>query len=224
MTTYLTIDIETIGTQSQAVKDRIAETITPPATMSKAETILAWEKDKKPDAVKEAIAKTSFSGALGHICCIGYAFDDDEPQTVSWPEEAKDEREMLHYFVQFISVDKFARPVIVGHNVANFDIRFIWQRAMVLGVQMPVWFPRQVKSWSEEVFDTMTAWAGHNGIISMDNLCEALGLEGKGDVDGSMVAQMFADGKHEAISQYCKNDVAKTREIHRKMMVAFGKS
>lgn len=222
--THLYLDIETIGTQSQAVKDRIAETIKPPATISKPETIAAWEKDKKPDAIKEAIAKTSFSGALGHICCIGYTFDDDEPQTVSWPQEAKDEREMLHYFLQFISVDKFNCPVIVGHNVANFDIRFIWQRAMVLGVRMPNWFPRDPKPWGGEVFDTMTAWAGARDTISMDNLCLALGIEGKGDVDGSMVAQMFADGKHEAIATYCARDVSKTREIHRKMMVAFGKS
>lgn len=222
--TYLYLDIETTPTQSQEVMDRIAETITPPATMSKPETILAWEKDKKPEAIKEAIAKTSFSGALGHICCIGYAFDDDEPQTVSWPLDSDDEREMLKYFVQFISVDNYKRPVIVGHNVANFDIRFIWQRAMVLGIKMPQWFPRDPKPWGGEVFDTMTAWAGARDTISMDNLCLALGLEGKGDVDGSMVAQMFADGKHEAIAAYCRDDVAKTREIHRKMMVAFGKS
>lgn len=30
-------------------------------------------------------------------------------------------------------------PVIVGHNVAGFDIGLIMQRAIILGVRLPLW-------------------------------------------------------------------------------------
>jgi predicted PolB exonuclease-like 3'-5' exonuclease len=52
----------------------------------------------------------------------------------------------------------------------------------------------------------------------MDNLCRALGLAGKGDFDGSMVAQAWADGKHETIIEYCRADVEATRAIHRRFV------
>lgn len=221
--TYLYLDIETIPAQSENARQRVAANVKPPAAMKKADTIAAWEKEQKPAAVEEAIAKTSFSGALGHICCIGFAFDDDEPQTVSWPLQHQSEAECLHYLTTFISSgNDFRVPTIVGHNVTAFDIRFIWQRAMVLGVAMPSWFPRNPKPWGTEVYDTMTAFAGARDTISMDNLAIALGLEGKGDIDGSMVAQMWSDGKHQEIVDYCKQDVARTRAIHRMMIRAYG--
>jgi DNA polymerase elongation subunit (family B) len=223
--TYLYLDIETIPAQSERAQQRVAANVKPPAAMKKADTIAAWEKEQKPAAVEEAIAKTSFRGDLGHICCVGYAFDDDEPQTVSWPLQHKSEAECLHYLAKFISVGRRASaPTIIGHNVAAFDIRFIWQRAMILGVAMPSWFPRDPKPWGIEVFDTMTAFAGARGTISMDDLAAALNLPGKGDVDGSMVAQMWADGKHQEIADYCKDDVVRTRSIHRMMIRAFGEA
>ena len=62
------IDIETIPTQSAETRARIADTVKPPATMKKAETIAAWEAEQKPVAVEEAISKTGLKGAYGHIC------------------------------------------------------------------------------------------------------------------------------------------------------------
>lgn len=70
--TYLYLDIESIPAQTQRAKNRIASTVKPPAQMKKAETIAAWEKDCKEQAVIEAIDKTSFDGGLGHVCCIGW--------------------------------------------------------------------------------------------------------------------------------------------------------
>lgn len=224
--TYIYLDIETIPAQSEEAKARIASTVKPPASMKKAETIAAWERDQKADAVKEAIEKSSFNAAYGHICCIGWAIDDGAACAISWPcKIAKDEKETIELFFEMVGGyirSQSSNAVIVGHYITGFDIRFIIQRCIVLGIRIPSWFPRDPKPWSNDVFDTMTAWAGAKDSISMDNLCAALGLEGKGDVDGSMVAKMFAEGKHDEIAQYCREDIERTREIHRKMMVAFG--
>lgn len=224
---FLYLDIETIPSQSPDVHARIAETVTCPGNISKPETVKAWETDKKPGLVKEAIAKTSFDGALGHICCIGWAWNDDA--VLIFPVvTVEDEREALASFTRALieqaDSENFYSPVIVGHCVASFDIRFLWQRAIVLGVRMPAWFPRDPKPWGNEVFDTMTAFAGAKNTISADRLARALGLQGKDEVDGSMVAQMWAEGRHGEIAEYCRSDVEMVRSIHRRMMIAFGEA
>lgn len=218
----LYLDIETIPAQTTDIKDRIASTVKPPAQMKKPETIAAWEANDKPAAVEEAIAKTSFNGAYGHVCCIGWAFDDEPAQSIIWPLDVETEAATIHAFKTIAAARTNFAPTIVGHNVAEFDIRFLWQRAMVLGIVMPVWFPKDPKPWGREVFDTMTAFAGARNTISMDNLCAALGIPGKDDMDGSMVAEAWANGEYRRIADYCTADVERTRLIHRKMMIALG--
>jgi hypothetical protein len=223
--TSLYLDIETIPAQSQEARDRIAATVKPPAAMKKAETIAVWEAEQKATAVAEAIDKTSFNAAFGQICCIGFAFDDSPATSISWPVNADNEKLMISAFFDEagkIIGNRF--PTIVGHFITGFDIRFIWQRCMVLGIRVPAWLPKDPKPWDGGVFDTMTAWAGARDTISMDNLCQALGIDGKGDVDGSMVGKMFAEGKHKEIAAYCRDDIGRTRAIHLKMMAAFGEA
>lgn len=223
----LYLDIETIPTQSAEVHSRIAETVTPPGNLSKAETIAAWVAEKKPGLVKEAIAKTALDGSVGHICCIGWAWDDGHSVS-QWIENVDDEKEAIRFVVESLNhkVNSTAYPTvtIVGHNVINFDIRFIWQRAIVLGIRMPSWFPRDPKPWGNEAFDTMTAFAGSRGTIGMDRLCLALGMAGKGEIDGSMIGDLWSAGEYEKIASYCRADVERTRQIHRRMQVAYGEA
>ena len=194
--------------------------------MSKADTIAAWEKNDKPAAIEEAIAKTALDGTYGHVCCIGWAIDDGQIVTTS-ATDAKSERNALSHFIATLTGSLGANPfreppVIVGHNVIGFDIRFLWQRAIILGVKMPHWFPRDPKPWGGDVFDTMTAWAGQRGTIGLDRLCQALGIPGKDDIDGSMIGQMWAEGRRDEITSYCAADVERVRAVHRKMQIAFG--
>ncbi len=219
---HLYLDIETIPASDPAIIADIAAGITPPKTMSKAETIAAWEAETKPGFVKEAVAKTSFNGALGSVCVIGWAWDD-EPVRFATIEKVS-EATMLRAWVQLVGADAdFGPKIVVGHNV-TFDIRFLWQRAIVLGVPMPHWFPRDPKPWGRDTFDTMTAFAGAKDTISLDNLCKALDIPGKDDFDGSMVADAWAAGEFDKVASYCRADVEKVRLIHRKMQIAFGEA
>lgn len=220
MPNYLYLDIETIPSTDAQIIAEIESSITPPGNISKAETIAAWEAEKKPALVKEAVAKTALDGARGKVCCIGWAWDDS-------PTMAKigsNEPQVLSEAFEAIASERigYERPVVVGHFVAGFDIRFLWQRAFVLGVRMPAWFPRDPKPWSPEVHDTMAMWAGAKGSISLDNLCKALGLPGKGNVTGADVAGMWERGEHEAIAAYCEADVERVRQVHRKMLYSMG--
>lgn len=213
METTVFLDIETIPAQSQAAYDQIAATIKPPANMKKADTIAAWEADQKPAAILDQLAKTSLDPAQGHICTIAWASEEGEPKCAQ-AETVDQEADVLRAF--FGAFHQHTRVTFVGHYIGGFDLRFILCRAVVLGVPIPQCIPRDPKPWDNKVFDTMTAWAGQRGTISMDNLARALGIEGKGDFDGSQVAQAWADGLHQQIADYCCDDVARTRAIWRK--------
>lgn len=224
----LFLDIESLPTDDDAVKAEIAASITPPSTMSKADTIAEWEAKKKPGLVAEAIAKTSFDGGKGRVCCIGWAWNDEPAQSIQL-SDSRDERTFLDAAAELVEITRpkyvaFHQTKIVGHYVADFDIRFLWQRAFALGVRMPAWFPRDVKSWDKNVSDTMFMWAGAKGSISLDNLCKALGIKGKTGVDGSMVAGMWERGEYEAVGDYCIGDVERVRNVYRKMQIAYGEA
>lgn len=228
--TNLFLDIETLPTDRADVRDYIASTITPPANLKKPESIAAWKAEKKGDAIDEAISKTGLDGAFGRICVIGWAWNDEGPQytALSEPGQAGDEKGMLGEFALALEMGHKRNhldgyPTVIGHNIINFDLRFLWQRCMVNGIRLPAWFPRDPKPWDDTVFDTMLRFAGQRGTIGLDRLCLALGLPGKDGIDGSMVADLWAKDP-KAVADYCMADVERTRAVYRKMSIAFGEA
>ena len=178
-------------------------------------------RDEKADEVGDAEwRKTSFDGAKGQICCIGVALDDSEPITLWRADEARMLRDFFLIVDSHIRQNNLRRPTFVGHNLAAFDLRFIFQRAVINRVPVPAWFPRNARPWDDSINDTMLMWAGHGGRISLANLCEALGVESNNDTDGSMVCDMYLQGQIEKIAEYCADDVRITRECWRLMTLA----
>ena len=214
-TNYTYLDIETIPSQSPALLDKLRTEVTAPAQYKKPESIKEWIAENADRVARDQLAKTSFDPAHGHICTIAWAKDDGEIAS-SHAETIYDEADTIRAF--FSDLDKYHSQVFVGHYVGGFDIRFILCRAVVLGIPIPRSIPRDPKPWSGNIFDTMIAWAGQKDRISMDDLCAALGIEGKGDFDGSMVADAWANGEHDKIVEYCRADVWRTREIHRRFL------
>lgn len=228
------LDIETIPGQAPAVREMIAETITPPANMSKPETIAKWWAEQSETAIEEAWRKTSLDGAFGHIAVIGYAINDAEPVTIyhdlyGAPEV---ERDMLGTFFSAIAeagsrtlaggTRSDTTPTFIGHNVLDFDLRFIFQRAVMLGIRPPSCIPFDAKPWDKTVFDTMTAWAGARNLVSLDKLCRAFGIDTKGseigeEIDGSNVWDFVREGRIADVARYCAGDVERVRQIHRRL-------
>ncbi len=224
MNTIITLDIETIPSQREDVREYIAATVTHPGNIKKAETIAAWNENEKPAAVDEAVSKTSLDGAFGQVVCVAIdTRDDGEPALVSGMNE-QDLLCDLNFLIkrEFDASDNFSTTV-VGHNVSSFDLRFLVQRYMVNGIRPHPIIARaaQAKPWeSEKVYDTMIQFAGVGNRISLDKLCLALGLPGKGDITGADVWPMVQAGKLAEVAEYCKQDVIKTRAVFRRMTFA----
>jgi len=223
MMNYIHLDIETIPTQRQDVRDFIAKTVTHPGNISKTETIAKWNEESRPAAVQEAVDKTGLDGAFGQIVCIGFDLHDTgEPEAIYGLDEA----ELLARFnlvLQSIRSADLLSTTVVGHNVAGFDLRFLAQRHIVNGIRPHSLIARaaQAKPWeSEKVFDTMVQFAGVGNRISLDKLCLALGLPGKGDITGADVWPMVQAGKLAEVADYCKDDVRKTRAVFKRMTFA----
>lgn len=180
-----------------------------------------FREEKSEDVAQEEYRKTSFDGGRGHIAVIGLAVDN-EPAFASYTVDengafdiATERAVIQSAFNEINSVfdpSRDTRPVFVGHNVVGFDLRFLFQRAVVLGIKPPSIIPFNARPWDMHVFDTMVAWAGVGNRVSLDNLCKALGIEGKGDIDGSMVWPMIQEGKIAEVAEYCVHDVEITRE------------
>jgi predicted PolB exonuclease-like 3'-5' exonuclease len=208
------LDIETIPSQSPTLLAKLMDEVTAPAQYKKEDSIAAWMAENREAVARERLAKTSFDPAHGHICTIGWAAGEGETKAAFIGSDVDYESEVLVSF--FASLQPYAHTTFVGHYISGFDLRFIINRSVVLGVPIPQCIPRDIKPWHPRIFDTMTAWAGSRDTISQDKLCEALGIAGKDGFDGSMVADAWANGEHDRIAAYCRDDVEKVRAIWRK--------
>lgn len=214
---HIYLDIETIPSQDIALMDKFRAEVTAPAQYKKADSIAQWLSENREDVARDMLNKTSFDPAFGHVCTIGYALGGG-PVCIHHADTIDKEADILRAF--FAAIPKYRKSQFVGHYITGFDLRFILCRAVILGVSIPREIPRDPKPWADSVFDTMTAWAGAKGSVSQDKLSQALGLEGKGDFDGSMVAEAWGRGDHKTIADYCARDVGTVRSIHRKFIAA----
>ena len=177
------------------MKDIFADGVTHPATMKKAETVEKWEKEQKPAAIEKAIEKSVFDGGAGEIITFGWAVDDGEPLTIQRSDKVS-ESDFLHLVNDELGSLKMP-PLWIGHNICGFDLRYLWKRFIVNNIRPSIKIPFDAKPWGNDVFDTMYEWAGLGGNDkkSMDFVCKALGIEGKGDMYGSIVYQAWKHGE-----------------------------
>jgi len=221
------IDLETCPSQDPDVRAQIAASITAPGNYSKPESISKWEAENKPALVEEAWRKTAFDGALGHICVAGIAIDDEEPEALYADEWLRDERSVIASLFNRIKDASSGnrRLTFIGHNLVEFDLRFLFQRAVVLGIRPPAIIPFKAKPWDDTVFDTMSTWSGLKDRVSLDKLCRVLGIAAKGteigeEIDGSKVWEFVKAGRIADVATYCKGDIERTRHVYKRMTFA----
>lgn len=219
----LFLDIETMPGQRSGLYDRIAERVRPPANMSKPETIAKWEDEKKAAAAESQWLKTALDGTFGEVAAIAWAFCEGPIQSAVRGLDDS-EADLLHRFGDAVcaGVDNNTTLVWTGHNITGFDLRFLWQRFVVNQVVPGILIPHNKRGFDPGIFDTMIEWSGGriHDATSLDDLCYALGLAGKGDVAGGDVWALLADGDVDAVNEYVRADVSRVRSVYRRMTFA----
>jgi predicted PolB exonuclease-like 3'-5' exonuclease len=160
----------------------------------------------------ELIKKLSLSAMTAKIICLCYAI---EPPTDSEVQVLEgDEIEILKNFWQLAAdCDLF-----VGHNILDFDLRFIYQRSIIHQVKPSRDLPFG-RFRNAPIFDTMHEWSkwGREH-ASLDLLSRTLSLPSpKETLDGSKVYPYYRAGKIADIIDYCRCDVDSVRQVYRRL-------
>ena len=224
MQNIITFDIETVPTANEKTIAKIRaeieqekRTITAPANYKDPDKIAVYiaEKAKELDGdFDRRLRQTALNGARGHIYCISAALNDAPP--ICFYDE--NEVNVLRMFFEFCANNgQRSNDIYCGHNVVAFDLPFIYQRAVILGVKPPDCVPFHAKPWDARIFDTLVKWCGVRGEGSMDSVCDALGIDGKGDITGKTFYDAVLAGRHDECLQYCNEDVVRTREMYKRM-------
>lgn len=167
---------------------------------------------KVNDSFEGYLTQTNLDGAFGRIFCISVAINEEPVKCL-----VGDENDILK---NFWDTAKDA-DLFIGHNIFDFDLRFIYQRSIILGVR-----PTKDLSFQRyrnyPVYDTMYEWNKWNMAdkIDLDKLAKALSIKSSkdGGMDGSMVHSYFEAGKYQEIYDYCKADVEVLRAIYKRMI------
>lgn len=218
------LDVETLPSLSPAARDLARESVKPPGTLKKPESIAAWWETEAPAAIDEAHRKQALDAASGELCAVGFASDEVDPVSlVRGLDES--ERDFIARALDGIQglLDAAtvtapnghewpAEPYFIAHN-APFDLGFLMRRCWVNAIRPPFKLPQPSAREGKDYGDTMTAWAGYRGTISLDRLCRALGVPSPkaGGTDGSQVFELWQTGKHEELARYNAADVLATR-------------
>ena len=210
---HLYFDIETLPCEDEALKAEIVAGIQPPGNYKKPETIAEWERTEKPKLVEEAVQRSGLDGGFGKVLCVGWTIDDGPVDVIY----RSDERLTLQALLEALEITKNHATTIVGHNIAGFDLRFIWQRCVVNGLFPGVLYnAMQAKPWDKCINDTMLMWHPQNK-VSLPKLCKILGIQKDDPVDGSQVFALFKAGEMGKIIAHCTSDVEAVRSCHRKL-------
>ncbi len=225
---YLYLDVETLQTTNSDVIADLESKITAPGQYKKPDSIAEWIKENHDSELEKLVSQTSFNALHGSIACICFALDDDEVQAVSTKDQ--NELAMLTEFYEIL-LEKISEDrqggnrghrdlVVVGHNVVGFDLPFIKQRSIINGIRPPteLQLAMSAKPWDKYVQDTMLLWSTDSQKrVSMDSLCRAFNIPGKGDFDGSKVNSEWTTGSKTKVIDYCRMDVVRTREIYKRI-------
>ncbi|CAB4159270.1 Predicted 3'-5' exonuclease, PolB-like [uncultured Caudovirales phage] len=237
-----------VDAELKAVDAKI-EGIQAPSTYKDAAKIEAYVNEKRaaleaerntllhsiPERFDAAWRKTSLDGAFGNIFCVSIAIGDGLPFSIvneDWTSPSGEAGLLLKLDRELrdIQIETKHRGFLVGHHIIGFDRKFIRQRGIVRRVQLPSIITDPVKPWERGVvFDTMAAWSDDpRDRISMNKLCLALGLEGKGgdlddgeDIDGAKVWDFVKAGQGDKVVTYCEGDVIRTRNIFNRINGVF---
>jgi hypothetical protein len=163
----------------------------------------------------EIIKKLSLSAVTAKIICLGYAIEPSLTNTVDVLQG--EETDIIKNFWKLAADCN----LFVGHNILDFDLRFIYQRSVIHQIKPSRDIPFS-RFRNAPIYDTMHEWSkwGREH-TSLDSLSKALGIPSpKENLDGSKVYPYYRAGRIGEIVAYCKRDVDSVRQIYHRLTFA----
>lgn len=161
----------------------------------------------------------------GRVLCIGMIIECDgtpaRSGVLGFDRRGEslhpDEGRTLRQFWKLLEGFNTSRDLIIGHNALDFDLPFIYNRSRINRVRPSVRLSF-ARYRSQPIYDTMREWANWNpkANLSLRHLSEVLrlGLSKSDDFGGGKVYDAYLAGHHQAIADYCLQDVVVTRAAY----------
>jgi 3'-5' exonuclease len=247
----LVLDIETHPTRNRDEIERMRTDLKPPGNYKKPESIAEWFATQGRAAMDEAIARTALRGTSGEVTAIGYRFIDID-NLGHLMSVAFDSGPQVHVRALDESVPVFLRKVfedtvyppgfgigsivpddagrdyatprwVVGHNLAQFDLPFLWQQFVRYAIPWPFYLPVLPSAYDDRVFDTMTGLVGARNTISLEDAARACGLNyDPASIPSAEVPYAWASGSHQLVADHLRNDIQVTGDLAIRLLMVRG--
>jgi hypothetical protein len=223
----LFLDIETAPTDDDKIIEELSASIVVPGNYKKEESINAWLAENGQAELEKKIRQTALDGLYGQITSIAWAYGGGDinvltrkslPQHTPPHKGIGSEKWLLSGF--FIAAHQFElehgpHTVVCGHNI-SFDLRFLWQRAVMHGIPPLIRLHQNAKPWSPYIFDTMVEWAGASSSYSGKKSLAAIAKQVLGEEKiGEDPIQLWHDGDFDTLAVYNRRDVELVRELYK---------
>lgn len=180
---------------------------------AKCESIIADHREKQIKWEESC----ALHATRGRICCLGVITPDGKMQVSEGDSEY-----LTREAVSWLLEAKKAGWRVVGHNCRDFDIPFIYQRALIHGIPTSeLYYPfEKWDKWPFMTLDTMQVFAaGRREYVSLGELSEAMGF-GARVGNGKDFARLYrgtAEEKAEALS-HLTTGLTQVRKIAERML------
>jgi len=210
------IDIETAGTNRSDVIEYLTSKIAPPKNYKTEEAVRKWWATAGAEKIAEVKNATALSGTWGRIVGVGISqIDNDKDNDKNVIIVDSDELVALNTINDEITSGDW----LIGHNIAGFDIQYIYQRAIINGMRELAVKMRHILH-AKFYVDTMYEWTlDWRKRVSLKEIAFALGAEVDFEDDGANVPMWFEEGNLHAIERHLENDIALTRFVYERMML-----
>jgi hypothetical protein len=216
----LFIDVETLPPPDEA-----RDTVNPALAFKLENRHCAPEPGVLAGCTEEQFRRLALHAEYGRVLSVGMIVEQDgrvvcrgvlgrERETLKFH---LDEARTLRGFWNQLRGFDAGRDLVVGHNVYDFDLPFLYKRSVINRVRPSVRLCL-ARYRSRPVFDTMKEWelwAWRPG-IKLEELAGVLrlGMTKTEGMDGGCIYDRFREGRHIEIADYCMRDVELTREIY----------
>jgi uncharacterized protein (DUF3820 family) len=216
----LFIDVETLPPPEEA-----RDSINPALAFKLENRFCAPQDGCEVGCTEEQFRRLALHAEYGRVLCVGMIVEQDgevvcrgvlgrERQSLRFH---LDERRTLRGFWNQLRGFDERRDLIIGHNVYEFDLPFLYKRSVIRCVQPSVRLSF-ARYRSRPIFDTMKEWElwAWRPAVKLGELAEVLqlGMTKTEGMDGGCIYDRFREGRHREIADYCMRDVELTREIY----------
>jgi len=164
----------------------------------------------------------ALQGELGRLLCVGLVIEENGAVrhcgVLGRDRETRrfhlDEARTLRSFWSLVAGFREGQDLFIGHNILDFDLLFLYKRSCIHRVRPSVNLSFR-RYQSHPVFDTMWEWTKWHNRISLHDLAQALGIPSpkESGMNGLSIYNLYQQGRHEEIAQYCMRDVKCAREV-----------